>query len=190
MIKYNKNLLEVPNDLRLPSILNISAKQEASIFFIVVAIFIAGILLFNVFSQKAQAKLAYGTWEEALNEEKLTMMGKNSLMPVLSPAGPEFSVAREITVVITAYSSTPEQTDDTPFITASGKTTKDGIIANNYLPFGTKIKIPELYGEKVFVVEDRMSWKKGNYHFDIWFPSYQEAKNFGVKRAVIEILEG
>jgi 3D (Asp-Asp-Asp) domain-containing protein len=190
MNKYNKNQLEMPDTLKLPRIFSISSEQEASIFIIVAAIFIAGILIFNVFSQKAQAKLAYGSWEDALNEERLTLMGKNSLVPMVSPAGPEFTVAREITVVITAYSSTPEQTDDTPFITASGKTTTDGIIANNYLPFGTKIKIPELYGEKVFTVEDRMSWKKGNYHFDIWFPSYQEAKNFGVKRAIVEILEG
>jgi len=190
MTKYYKNQVEVPNALKLPRIFSISAGQEASIFIIVTAIFIAGILIFNVFSQKAQAKLASGAWEEALNGESLTMMGENSLIPVLSPAGPEFKVAKEITVVITAYSSTPEQTDDTPFVTANGKATKDGIIANNYLPFGTKIKIPELYGEKVFTVEDRMSWKKGNYHIDIWFPSYQEAKNFGVKRTVIEILEG
>jgi 3D (Asp-Asp-Asp) domain-containing protein len=190
MNKYNKNQLEMPNTLKLARIFSISAGQEASIFVTVAAVFMAGMLIFNVFSQKAQAKLAYGNWEESLNGENLTLMGKNSLMPVFSPAGPEISVTRKISVVITAYSSTPEQTDDTPFITASGKTTKDGIVANNYLPFGTKVRVPELYGEKVFVVEDRMSWKKSNYHFDIWFPSYQEAKNFGVKRAVIEILEG
>ncbi|TFG35897.1 MAG: hypothetical protein E4H47_00300 [Parcubacteria group bacterium] len=190
MNKYNKNQLEMPNTLKLARIFSISARQEASIFITVAAVFMAGILIFNVFSQKAQAKLAYGAWEEALNKERLALMGNNSLVSVFSPAGPEFRVAKEIAVVITAYSSTPEETDDTPFITASGKTTEDGIIANNYLPFGTKVKIPELYGEKVFVVEDRMSRKKGNYHFDIWFPSHQEAKNFGVKRTVIEILEG
>lgn len=190
MTKYNKYLLEAPNTLKLPRILSISAGQEASIFVTVAAIFIAGMLIFNVFSQKAQAKLAHGSWEQALSEEKLTIMGKNSLMPVLSPAGPEYLVAKKINVVITAYSSTPEQTDDTPFITASGKTTADGIIANNYLPFGTKVKIPEIYGEKVFTVEDRMSWKKSNNHFDIWCSSYQEAKNFGVKRTIIEVLEG
>lgn len=190
MTKYNKNQIEMPSTLRLPSIFSISTGQEASIFITVAAVLMAGILIFNVFSQKAQAKLAYGTWEKSLDGDNLTLMGKNSLMSVFSPAGPEVSVTRKISVVITAYSSTPEQTDDTPFITASGKTTEDGIIANNYLPFGTKVRVPELYGEKVFVVEDRMNWKKSNYHFDIWFPSYQEAKNFGVKRTVIEILEG
>jgi len=96
---------------------------------------------------------------------------------------------KTIKVVVTAYSSTPEQTDDTPFITASGKYVADGIVANNMLPLGTKIKIPELYGDKIFVIEDRMNARKSDYHIDIWFPSYTQAKNFGVKTAEIEVLE-
>lgn len=98
-------------------------------------------------------------------------------------------VVDKISVVITAYSSTPEETDDTPFITASGKTVADGIIANNMLPLGTKVRIPELYGDKVFTVEDRMNKRKSDYHFDIWFPSKELAINFGVKTATIEVLE-
>lgn len=96
---------------------------------------------------------------------------------------------KTIKVIVTAYSSTPEQTDDTPFITASGKYVEDGIVANNMLPLGTKIKIPELYGDKIFVVEDRMNQRKSGYHIDIWFPSYMQAKNFGVRTAEIEVLE-
>lgn len=96
---------------------------------------------------------------------------------------------KTIKVIITAYSSTPDQTDDTPFITASGKQVADGIVANNMLPIGTQIRIPELYGDKVFVVEDRMNRRKSNYHIDIWFPEKQLAVNFGVKTAEIEVLE-
>jgi len=96
---------------------------------------------------------------------------------------------KTITVVITAYSSTPDQTDDSPFITASNKYVRDGIVANNMLPFGTKIKIPELYGDKIFVVEDRMNKRKGNYRFDIWMPTRESALNFGVKTAEIQVLE-
>ena len=92
-------------------------------------------------------------------------------------------------MIVTAYSSTPFETDSDPFITAAGTQVRDGIIANNLLPFGTKIRLPELYGEKVFIVEDRMSWKKGPYHFDIWFPSHWEAKKFGAQRTYLEILE-
>jgi len=96
---------------------------------------------------------------------------------------------KTIKVIVTAYSSTPEQTDDTPFITASGKEVADGIIANNMLPFGTKVRIPKLYGDKIFVVEDRMNRRKSDYHIDIWFPTYTQAKNFGVKTVDIEVLE-
>jgi 3D (Asp-Asp-Asp) domain-containing protein len=98
-------------------------------------------------------------------------------------------VVKTIKVVITAYSSTEDQTDDTPFITASGKNVRDGIIANNMLPLGTKIKIPGLYGDKVFTVEDRMNRRKSDYHFDIWFPTRELAVNFGVKTAEIQVLE-
>jgi len=96
---------------------------------------------------------------------------------------------KTIQVKVTAYSSTPGQTDDTPFITASGKHVADGIIANNMLPFGTKVKIPSLYGDKIFVVQDRMASFKSNYHVDIWMASYAQAKNFGVKTVDIEVLE-
>ena len=96
---------------------------------------------------------------------------------------------KKIQVKVTAYSSAPEETDDTPFITASGKYVSDGIIANNMLPFGTRVRIPDLYGDKVFTVEDRMNKKKSDYHIDIWMPSKPLAVNFGVKTAEIEILE-
>ena len=102
---------------------------------------------------------------------------------------PYFEITKKIKMVVTAYSSTPEQTDSTPFITASGKNVTDGIVANNMLPFGSKIRIPELYGDKIFVVEDRMHQRKGNYHLDIWFPEYSQAKNFGAKITYIEVLE-
>ncbi|MBU3965533.1 3D domain-containing protein [Patescibacteria group bacterium] len=89
-------------------------------------------------------------------------------------------------VIITAYSSTPDQTDSTPFITASNTRVRDGIVAANFIPFGTQIKIPAIYGDKIFTVEDRM---KSNKKVDIWFPTRKEALIFGAKIAEIEILE-
>ena len=96
---------------------------------------------------------------------------------------------KTIKVTVTAYASVPEETDDTPFITASGKFVQDGIIANNLLPFGTKVRIPKLYGNKVFTVEDRMASYKSNYHIDIWMPSKPLAIKFGVKTVDMEILQ-
>ena len=92
------------------------------------------------------------------------------------------------TAVITAYTSTPGQTDDTPFIAASGKRVHDGMIAANGLPFGTRVKIPSVYGEKIFLVEDRMNSRYGYGRFDVWLDmSRAEARKFGVKRVEVEI---
>lgn len=110
----------------------------------------------------------------------------NSLLPASSL--PEPKVIRTVKVIVTAYSSTVFETDDDPFTTAAGTTVRDGIIANNLLPFGTKVRMPELYGDKIFVVEDRMNRRKGPYHFDIWFPSHWEAKNFGAQNTYLEVL--
>ena len=100
-----------------------------------------------------------------------------------------YKISRTIKMVVTAYTSVPEETDDTPFITASGKHVADGIIANNKLPFGTRVRIPALYGGKIFVVEDRMNSEMGNYHVDIWMPKYSLAKDFGAKVTEIEVLK-
>lgn len=94
---------------------------------------------------------------------------------------------KKIKVVVTAYSSSPIETDGDPYITASGQWVRDGIVAANFLPFGTKIRIPELFGDKVFVVQDRMHPRK-KYQVDIWFPSQQEAVQFGAHYGYIELV--
>jgi 3D (Asp-Asp-Asp) domain-containing protein len=114
---------------------------------------------------------------------------KNGKLTVCKLDPTSYEVVKKVKMIVTAYSSTEDQTDDTPFITASGKTVADGIIANNMLAFGSKVRIPELYGDKIFVVEDRMHSRKGIYHADIWMPTYQKAKNFGAKITYIEVLE-
>lgn len=91
-------------------------------------------------------------------------------------------------VTVTAYSSTADQTDSTPFITACGTCVRDGVVACNFLKFGARVRFPELYGEKVFVVEDRMALKN-SHKIDIWFPTRWEAKQFGVKTVKVEVLE-
>jgi len=90
-------------------------------------------------------------------------------------------------VWLTAYSSSVDETDDTPFITASGKHVRDGIVATNFLPFGTKIKIPKVFGDKIFIVEDRMHPRKKGI-VDIWMPSKKEALRFGSFKADIVVV--
>lgn len=117
----------------------------------------------------------------------LSAIQGNSLLSVSEPSEP-IKIVKKIKVVVTGYSSDAWQTDSTPFVTASGSDVKDGIAANNLLPFGTEIRIPELYGDKIFIIEDRMNSKKGYYHVDIWFPEYEQAKEFGAKNVYIEVL--
>lgn len=98
-----------------------------------------------------------------------------------------FRVIKTYTVRATAYSSTVDQTDSTPFITASNTYVRDGIIAANFLPFGTTVRIPEIYGDKLFIVEDRMHQRYW-YNVDIWFPEREMAKEFGARKVRIEVV--
>lgn len=90
-------------------------------------------------------------------------------------------------VVVTAYSSTPDQTDDSPFTMANGRRVHNGAIAVNFLPFGTKVRIPDMFGDKVFTVEDRMH-KRFSQRVDIWMSNRQDALRFGLREATIEIV--
>jgi 3D (Asp-Asp-Asp) domain-containing protein len=166
-----------------------SKKQKILILSLISGILLVGVLLFRVGPGRAETNLIPDQLTIALENGKLAICDENALLPTTNPANPDGKVVQKLNIVATAYSSTVGQTDSTPFLTAAGTKVRDGIIANNYLPFGTEIRIPEIYGDKVFVVEDRMSWKKGNYQIDIWFSSYSEAKTFGAKRTYIEILE-
>jgi 3D (Asp-Asp-Asp) domain-containing protein len=91
-------------------------------------------------------------------------------------------------ITVTAYSSTPDQTDDSPFITASGAWVYDGIVASNFLPFGTKVRFPELFRDKIFTVDDKMHERFTDTRVDIWFPDRESAKEFGIKETIMEIL--
>jgi len=99
------------------------------------------------------------------------------------------AVKKLMILTITGYSSSPDETDNDPWTTAYNTTVKNGIAASNILPFGTKIKIPEVFGDKVFIVEDKMN-SRYNENLDIWFPTKSEALKFGVHyNVLVEILE-
>lgn len=145
---------------------------------------------------KGDAKLLTEPNELVIYPNNMLVFEKSCLLNSLAYNSPNparqialSKIPKKLNVVLTAYSSTIEETDDTPFITANGSIVRDGIIANNLLPFGTKVKIPEIYGNKIFTVEDRMHSRKSKYHFDIWLPSKDSAIHFGVKTTYIEIIE-
>ena len=106
------------------------------------------------------------------------------------PTLPEIPLRSARTIMyipVSAYNSLPEQTDDTPFITASGTRTRDGVVAANFLAIGTIVRFPEIFGDKEFIVEDRMN-ARYYYRADIWMEHYSDARQFGVKYLKMEIL--
>ncbi len=164
-------------------------KNNALIVSLISAPLIWGsIALFGIGIEMARADSFPVAISANLIGKAMAITQDNSLLAVSAPSIDPKTIST-MKVIITAYSSTVEQTDDSPFITASGKTVEDGIVANNLLPFGAKIKIPQVFGDKIFTVEDRMNKRKGYYHVDIWFPEYGQAKKFGAKISYIEILE-
>ena len=111
---------------------------------------------------------------------KIQETSKNGSLPEIGERKP-YLVTK---IGISAYNSQPNQTDDSPCITASGldvcaRATED-IIATNFLwlPFGTKVRFPELFGEQVFIIHDRMN-KKYTKTMDIWMQDYGQAVKFG-----------
>jgi len=103
----------------------------------------------------------------------------------------ELEVAWSGFYTVTAYNSDAGQCDNTPCITANGyDVCSHGIedtIAANFLKFGTKVRIPEYFGDRVFVVRDRMNAKHNN-RVDVWMLEKTAAKKFGIKAAKIEVL--
>ena len=114
-------------------------------------------------------------------------IGETGFLAIKSPPNKTQVVVSRMWIFVTAYSSTPDQTDDTPFITASGSHVRDGIIAANFLSIGTKVRFPTMYGDKIFVVEDRMN-PRYTYRADIWMRTRHEAKQFGLRNLPIEVI--
>jgi 3D (Asp-Asp-Asp) domain-containing protein len=148
--------------------------------------FVLGVILFAV----AMPKTINADLKNVNFDMSKSTFVKNGHLTVCKVDALSFEVVKKIKMIVTAYSSTPDQTDDTPFITASGKPVAEDIIANNLLAFGTKVRIPEIYGDKILTVGDRMHARMGLYHADLWFPTRDQAKEFGAKYNVtIEVLE-
>ena len=114
------------------------------------------------------------------------IVNANSILQAKSPS--TYELASKFLMQVTAYSSSVDETDSTPHVTASGTRTRDGVVASNVFPIGTQVKIPDLFGEKILVVEDRMHGRFSD-RIDIWMPSKWQALRFGKKQAEVEIIE-
>jgi 3D (Asp-Asp-Asp) domain-containing protein len=169
--------------------------------FSIILIFSVGINLFSPQVVKIGIENESSSFAVVRNnivEDGVYFIDNNTFIALNPPSLPSSTTSLENTVpqeqplqtervTLTAYSSTYFECDGNPFRTALGTSVRDGVVATNFLPFGTEIKIPEVFGDKIFVVEDRMA-KKYWKNVDIWMPTYQSALNFGKKYATIEIL--
>jgi 3D (Asp-Asp-Asp) domain-containing protein len=98
-------------------------------------------------------------------------------------------------VHVTGYSSTRDQCDDDPFVTAANTRVRHGIVALSrdmlkaYTPdapldWGDRI---HLDGIGDFVVEDSMN-SRFSRRVDIWFPDRRSAKRWGVQKSQLVVL--
>jgi len=95
---------------------------------------------------------------------------------------------------ITSYRSVPEQTDSTPFITATGQHTHDSGVAlsrdllsrwNGSVRYGDIIYI-DGFGFKV--VNDCMN-KRHTKAVDIWVETYKEEKAIGIRQRNVWLVQ-
>ncbi len=165
---------------------------------LILLILVACIFQFALFYAPA---LADDAVKQAENQE--TAADQADQAPIMAPrvtSGPvvnrpepkPIKILSTSTHTITAYNSDVAQTDSDPCTTANGfnvcRSGKEDTIAANFLPFGAKVMIPELFGEKVFVVRDRMNRRHAN-RVDVWMKDYDDAIHFGVKVAKIQVIE-
>ena len=165
-------------------ILNKAAKSGILVMVLSISFFspLAGLIV-----EGSPSTIINGSEQEILSaDEEFYHNSSDTFFATVNSLQPSIET-RKITV--TAYSSTPDQTDDTPFITASGAWVYDGIVASNFLPFGTKVRFPELFRDKIFTVDDKMHERFTDTRVDIWFPDRESAEEFGVKETIMEILE-
>lgn len=125
-----------------------------------------------------QAIVGIEAWPK---ERTVARLLKSSSLTVRSSLAPG-SVVR---VLATAYSSTADQTDSSPYITASGRRVGYGVIAANFLPFGTEVRI----GQQIYTVWDRLNSRyDGKYIVDIWQPTRTDALLYGARIIEMEVI--
>jgi 3D (Asp-Asp-Asp) domain-containing protein len=111
----------------------------------------------------------------------------NAALPprtLLPKQKPKPVVVKTMTVTITAYTVG----DGSGYYAADGKRVYFGMLACPYsLKFGTKVRIPKLYGSKVFACHDRSATREGLV--DVWVDSFPKAFAIGRQKQKIEIIK-
>jgi 3D (Asp-Asp-Asp) domain-containing protein len=107
----------------------------------------------------------------------------------------------------TAYNSIPNQTDSTPFVTATGARTRFGVVALSRdllrrIPYGSIVRIEDMgswtngrgrgtYNRMLsgvnFIVEDTMHPRKRNT-VDVWMPTRRAAIQWGARQIRVTVI--
>lgn len=186
-MKLSKNILS-------EEIVPLSSKQSVILYIIIACIFQFSLFFAPALADEAVALGASDDFliqnEEIIKTEYIASTSSEQSFPKHEDVKPIILDGGRH--VMTAYNSEPGQTDDSPCITANGfNVCEHGIedtIAANFLKFGTKVRIPELFGDRIFIVRDRMN-KRYSSRVDIWMLDHSDAIQFGVRVARIEIVE-
>ncbi len=113
-----------------------------------------------------------------------------------------------LTVRSTAYNSSADQTDSSPWTTSTGARTHYGIIALSRdllrrIPYGSRVRLEDggswmggrgrgkynaMLKDTLFVVEDTMHARKTGM-IDVWLPAKRHALQWGVRRLNMRIVQ-
>ena len=108
-----------------------------------------------------------------------------SINPLSKPSEPPIEYKTLTNQTIYDYNSEVGQTDSSPFKSPSQLRVRNGIVANNCLPFKTKVKILNRYYE----VQDRLNARYNCNVWDIWMSSKEEAIQWGRRNLTVKIYE-
>ena len=92
----------------------------------------------------------------------------------------------QVPAVVTAYTSSVDETDSTPNVNAAGTHPHNGSVAcPSKYSFGTQVQIDG----KTYICDDRMSAnRRGDSYFDIWVHTKSEAFYFGKEITMVTII--
>lgn len=170
------------------SVFNVKTAKKIMIFLVICIVF--DYFLFPFPALAADDGILDG--ELILDEKQKIYTDEEQFNLNRLPETQEWQVSWTSYYTLSAYNSEEAQCDSTPCITANGFNVcehgEEDTIAANFLRFGTKVRIPELFGDRIFVVRDRMNARYTD-RIDIWMKSKADAKKFGIKISKIEVLE-
>ena len=153
------------------------AVKTTKIYFYTVFIVFIGLITFLAYLDTQEKSVQTYTH----NDVKIKVISpthKESLKVIDKIETPEIRIKKyKGKTSVSAYTARVEECDGDPTTTASGKKVREGIVAMNGVPFGTKI---EIEGVGIFEVQDRMT-KKNNGKIDIFMWNLNKAKKFGKK---------